>query len=562
MCPASKSLARRRLRLESGVRGPLLRGLFPGLLALLGAASPAASEDHCGGSVASRVVLGLPRASEARAAAAAAATDIDDIAVLEDRGDLVVRRNPFDLAGSAVRLEPRAGGAWTAAVAPVTIPAGTTAVAVSDLAPATLDLPFAFPFYGASWRQVFVHADGHLTFGAPDARAPGVPRLFDGPPRVAPLYADLDLGRGGSVTAQVDGSRAVVVWRDVPAAAQINRNTFAVVLHASGVVELAWDSVQVAEAWVGVTPGAAPLEGQSDLSAGRTAPSGPVLERFSDQDRIDLVAVTARFAATHDDVFDQVAVYTTRGLNPLGGTLAFEVTIRNATTGIGTAVFDDAASWGAGAALQSVLFMDTVRPYRDVDGFEVLGHEVGHRWLASLRFAPAGFGTGTELMTGDGVHWSFFFDSDASVLGGNDLVPVGDGRFESVDVARRFGPIDQYAMGLRDLSEVPPLVVYDVPDEFRPPRAYKSSSSPEVGVSFSAFPRTIAPAQVPAAMGPRTGPPSEVPRLWRLAFVLVADAVAPATAEHLAPLGRIRRNFEEWFRGATDGRGQVTTTLR
>ena len=37
---------------------------------------------------------------------------------------------------------------------------------------AAVELPFAFSFYGRSYRQVFVHGDGHLTFGSADA-SPG-----------------------------------------------------------------------------------------------------------------------------------------------------------------------------------------------------------------------------------------------------------------------------------------------------------------------------------------------------------------------------------------------------
>ena len=39
---------------------------------------------------------------------------------------------------------------------------------------------------------------------------------------------------------------------------------------------------------------------------------------------------------------------------------------------------------------------------------------------------------GQALLGRDDVHWSFFFDSDASHLEGNDLEDVGDGSFRSV----------------------------------------------------------------------------------------------------------------------------------
>src|SRR6185436_21110623 len=43
------------------------------------------------------------------AATARPAADVNDIAVLEDNGDLILRANPFDLANSGVRFEPNGG---------------------------------------------------------------------------------------------------------------------------------------------------------------------------------------------------------------------------------------------------------------------------------------------------------------------------------------------------------------------------------------------------------------------------------------------------------------------
>ena len=105
---------------------------------------------------------------------------------------------------------------------------------------------------------------------------------------------------------------------------------------------------------------------------------------------MDLVSVTRRFLAVHPDVFEQIVIYTTRPLNPVAGTLAFEINTRNDVRGIGLdPSLDESAGWGSGGALASVVYMDAIDPYLEVDGFEILGHEVGHRWLARLAFRDA-----------------------------------------------------------------------------------------------------------------------------------------------------------------------------
>jgi hypothetical protein len=204
--------------------------------------------------------------------------------------------------------------------------------------------------------------------------------------------------------------------------------------------------------------------------------------------------------------------------------------------------------------------MDAADTYAAVDGFEFLGHEVGHRWLSRLRFAAGTDAPDGGLLGRGGVHWSFFLHTDASVMEGNAIADLGDGRFETVDFARRFSPLDQYAMGLRAPSEVPPFFVVEAADDFRPNRAFKPSTAPEAGVSFSGVRRDIRIEDVVRAMGPRS--PAAAPAPFRQAFVLVADADGAAGDARIATVARIRSRFGPWFAAATDGRGAVVTRLR
>ena len=125
--------------------------------------------------------------------------DVDDVAVLVDRGDLVVRRNPFDLDGSALRLTPNRSGGYDAARLALPIEPPGTALGLGDDEARAVDLGFAFPFFGAAHPRAFVHSDGHVTFGSPDAGAgaPGLARFLDGGPRIAAFFADFDPSRGG-----------------------------------------------------------------------------------------------------------------------------------------------------------------------------------------------------------------------------------------------------------------------------------------------------------------------------------------------------------------------------
>ena len=499
----------------------------------------------------------------AAAAARGSDVDVDDVAVLVDRGDLVVRRNPFDLDGSALRLTPnRSGGYDVARLALPTEPPGTV-LGLGDDEARAIDLGFAFPFFGLVHSRAFVHSDGHVTFGSPDAGAgdPGLARFLDGGPRIAAFFADLEPSRGGSISVRAEATRVVVLWSAVPGAGQINRNTFQLALHADGAIDLAWAGMQTREGIVGIAPGRSGEVTALDWSAVGTAPpAGALVERFSESEHVDLVAVIRRFLSGRPDVFQQVVLYTTRPLNPVAGTLAFEINVRNDVQGIGLETMDHSRAWGSAGTLESVVYMDSVDTYADVDGFEFLAHEVGHRWLARMSVDGNGAMPRANLLGRGGVHWSFFLESDASVMEGNAIADRGNGRFETVDIARRFSPLDQYAMGLRAAAEVPPFFYVDVPDDFRPNRPFKASSAPEAGVSFTGVRRDVRIEDVVRAMGPRV--PATAPPIFRQAFVLVADDSAPATEQRVRTVARIRSRFGPYFTESTGGRGVASSLLR
>jgi hypothetical protein len=514
-----------------------------------------------------RALHAYARAGPAPPAPAQPDSDEGDVAILLDRGDLVIRHNSFDLDGAGVRFTPNAEGGYDVAPASGALGAPATPLALGTGGARAVDLPFAFPFFGRSWTQAFVQADGSVTFGAPDAGAgpAGLGRFLAGPPRAAAFFAELDPSRGGGVSVELLADAARILWSEVPGAAQANRNTFELMLHVGGAVDVRWAArMQTREAVVGLSPGGADRATPADLSAGRPSGTrGALVERFSETEKADLVSVTRRFLAAHPDIFEQIVVYTTRPLNPAPGTLAFEINTRNDVRGIGLAAdLDESRAWGSDGVLASVVYMDSVDQYLEVDGFEILGHEVGHRWLTRASFRNES-GRASNALLGRGLaHWSFFFDSDASVLEGNRIEEIGGGRFLTVDIARGYCALDQYLMGLRAAEDVPPFFYVDEPDDFRPARAFKLSSGPEVGVSFTGRRREVRVENVVAALGPRIPDSLAAPRTLRHAFVLVADEMAPATPARVRALARIRTRFTPWYAQATEGRGAADSTLR
>jgi len=508
--------------------------------------------------------------SASRAGAAASVSSNGDVAVLVDQGDLILKANTLDLQGKGLEFQPGYS------VSRVDRPLGSdgTAIALGDDDSREVALPFAFPFFGRNYDKVFVNSDGNLTFGAPDnASTPRtLSRLVSGPPRVAPLLADLDPSSGGQVTTSAGGDGFSVKWTDVPQFDIPDKNTFEVKLFADGRISFSYGASltsTMAEAAAGIAAGGGPegLETTDLSNAAAVSFSGAVAESFRSETSLDLTAVARAFYTRFGDDYQQLIVYTNRSYIPRSqSAFAFENTVRNSIAGIGTNRVDDGASFGSPATLESMVMMDSYFKYsadpaqkvlREETTLSVLAHEVGHRWLATARFLDGGRSS-TELLGRQQAHWSFFMHSSGSHDEGNDIQDLGGGAFRTGPASARYGPLDQYLMGIRPPGEVPPFFVLRnavLNGEQSAERA------PQSNVDITATRKDVTVEDVVAAMGARTPPAAPNPPAWRVAFLYVTDGDSNDDTA-ISLVQTIRAQFESYFPLSTEGRLSIETRLK
>jgi len=190
----------------------------------------------------------------------------------------------------------------------------------------------------------------------------------------------------------------------------------------------------------------------------------------------------------------------------------------------------------------------------------VLGQEVGHRWLAFMDFRDHTGARSDALLGRDQAHWSFFFDSDASVMEGNDIEDLGGGSFRTTAAVQRYSRLDQYAMGLVPATQVPNFFYVANPTNVAGGR--QADSAPRVGVTFNGTRRDVLIDDVIAINGPRLPSSNDAPRVHRQAFLLVVGQGRSADTAQVNKIERIRRAWETFFQQATEGRMQAVTTLR
>lgn len=500
--------------------------------------------------------------------------DVGEIAVVQDEGDLILAPNSYDLRSLGLRFTRNGSGGYNVTRIDGNFRATLgTRLTLDDDDSAAGTMPFGFSFYGRAETAVFVNSDGNITFEEADKSSTerNVARLLTGPPRVAPFLADLDPTTGtGRIFLNAASDQYTVTWCNVRGFDTTRTITLQTTLLPNGTIEMIYGaSINVGAAVVGLSPGRTGIFKPVNLSdAGPTdGGNAAVGERFAQDAQLDIVSLTKKFFASHPDNYDQVVVWTDAPV--ITDAFAFETTVKNEIRGIGVDTYDLSADFGSGGRLRSVVIMDWLGKYPDSPSqkflgenntMSLMGQECGHRWLAFLEFRDRTGQTSDSLLGRDLAHWSFFFDSDASVMEGNDIEDLGGGSFRTVASVQRYSLLDQYAMGLVPDSAVPPFFYVENPTNMSADRTRESA--PEVGITFNGTRRDVLIQDVVAVLGTRAPSSADSARVHRQAFVYVVSAGKTADSGQVSKLDGIRRAWEGFFSQATDRRMQAITTLR
>lgn len=496
--------------------------------------------------------------------------DENNIAILEDNnGDLIIRPNSFDLVNSGLRFES-SGGSYSVArtSAEFRAPLGR-AITLEDDDSSAAAIPFSFEFFGRRFTSLFINSDGNLTFEEGDNASTerSISRLTAGVPRIAPFFTDLDPSAAGRVFLDSSPDALSVTWCAVPGFGLPETMTAQATLLPSGAIEFRFGDPTIRDGIVALSPGRTEMFDARDLSGSTTSslPSSALGEQFIASPSLDLVAASRRFYATHPDNFDQLVFWTDVGV--MTDAFAFNAPVKNDIAGIGQEQMDFSAELGSAGALQSVLNMDRVAKYgesptsREFGGLSPLGilaHETGHRWLARLQFHNADRQRSDALLGRQRSHWSFFMDSDGSVMEGNEIEELGGGQFRAGSAAEKFSRLDLYAMGLATPDEVPAWFYIEVPIS-----VHDREDGPAPGATITGTRRDVLIQDVINAMGTRTPAAADSPRLVRQAFIYVMRSNTSAQLRQLdlRSLARMREEFGAFFSRATENRMAVRTTL-
>ena len=510
--------------------------------------------------------------------------DVGDVAVISDDGSIVLPPNKFDLKKRSLLFTPD-GDSYRIERGKIDFEKeigfklgyffgieGTPAEA--DNGYRELALRNAFPFFGLGYDRIFVGTNGYITFTQGDIGAlPSASAFSSQLPRIAPLWADLDPSAAGGIYFSELPGRTVITWQAVGQAQFPGLSTFQVVLHDDGRIAMIYKKVAARSSLIGISPGVSGRELQLlDLSQPPedSAPGG-VYEMFSTRKRLDIPALTQAFYRDYPDSFDFIYIWTDFEFdNGIG--LAHAFNVRNHIQGIGLSIFDRGSIYGSAERLSTVITMGQASDWpSDPDaraaglfsGISIVCHELGHRWLAYVRF-DADNDIKDDLLGRDSSHWSFLADSRtnaegsfSSVMEGNAWRDRGDGVFTSIQSsANYFSALDQYLMGLREADEVGEINYLVVND---PSKYYLRVGTPESNFSVGAVRMQAAVDQITDREGPRIPDAANSPREFRVAFILLTEQRAGSAT--IDTVNRYRRSLERYFSVATNRRATLDAAL-
>lgn len=502
-------------------------------------------------------------------------TQVGQIAVIEDNGTLFPPPKRFDLQGQSMQFLRRPKGMSAVRSATGFLDLIGDKVNLGDDASVRVDFPanFRFPFGDRVYDHAFINSDGNITFGQADSLSASrsLERFLEGPPRIAPLFTDLD----PSSATGTDGvyftflpSRFRITWVGVPEFGATNRNTFQITLFSNGRVLLAYgDDVDASQAITGVNAfgdgNVALLDYDQELPfrPDRVA----IAEEFVGEQVINDLRIAEVFFQNFRDVYDHISAWTDFPVSLAGGgAFAYAFTVKNTAQGFGVGRFNAARQMGL-TKFEHFMQMGPVSKYsadpealvnRTYTSLGILAHEAGHRWLAFIGFRENGQFT-PRLLGAGFSHWSFHLDTDGSLMEGNDLEDRGDGSFITTErTTTHFSLMDQYLMGLVPAGAVPGFFYVDNADAFAtddvPQRTGNIFRGDRVNANIN---------DVIAANGQRLPRPAAAKKDFRTAFILVTRPGQAPTQASLDKLEEIRLQYPAYWSEITNGRSSMKTAL-
>ena len=507
----------------------------------------------------------------------------DDVAVIEDDGSfLITGINLFDTDMKTFHFTPNANNGYDVANIAFSFDSDFgNNLNLEDDANATADLPFIFTYYGGSWTAIHVNANGIISFGGDINASSGRFNnndFFSTLPKIAAYFMDLNPEESGDVFFKSESGKVTITWNQIAEFRTNNLNTIQLVLRFDNTFDISFNGVTTknqtsgAPITFGIHPGGMPnLEAISfSDNIPFTGPAGAgIFETYLNVQNpmVNRFALMNRFYQTYPDSFFQ-AVFFTNFQQTMRG-FANSRTIKTNIQGIGVRIRDGSQAYGSNSILESICNMNQMSvwpidpearlPSSGHTFLTIMGQESGHRWGAFVNFVDANGDTSDLIIGRQDAHWSYYFDTDHSVMQGGDWEHVSGNTFTSRTQIDFFSELDEYLMGLRAPEEV--TTTFFVSSATNDLLANRSQGPPLMNAFATGTAVEVTIEAIIAAEGPRLPAEADAPKDFRQVFMLVIRNGSTPSQGDLDKIANFRRVWQDYFERSVDGRMTLNTSL-
>ncbi|MCB1585810.1 MAG: Ig-like domain repeat protein, partial [Xanthomonadales bacterium] len=268
-------------------------------------------------------------------------------------------------------------------------------------------------------------------------------------------------------------------------------------------------------------------------------------------------AVMHEFFRHQDDDYDFIFVFTQFEFDT-GEATAFANSIFNDVEGIGKELFDYRANYSSGI-LQSIIDMADVNRWefnpanRNYDALlDTVIHEFMHRWGISVKYIDANGEVSNRLLGRSNSHWSYYFNSNASVMYGSLWQEIQQGQFQTIDTRHSLSPLDLYLAGFIDRDSVADMFVIDNASQ-----GHNTDIPPPVGTRISGEKELVSINDIIAYEGQRIPDNVNSQHEFKVKFILLKSPDDEIDTIAVANIFTLSKEFQKRFHAETHGIGII-----
>jgi choice-of-anchor A domain-containing protein len=268
-------------------------------------------------------------------------------------------------------------------------------------------------------------------------------------------------------------------------------------------------------------------------------------------------AVLQEFYLKQKDIYDFVYIFTEFQFDTEGAS-AFASPIINDTTGLGKPLFDVRDLY-FNEKLQSVIDMNFVGNWifnpanRKFDGLlDLMMHETMHRWGINIKYIDGSNQVSDRLLGRDASHWSYFLNSNASVMYGSDWEETQTSHFITRDRMHGLSPLDLYLAGFLGKESVGDFFVITNANS-----GVNTDLPPFIGTEIIGNKEIISIDDIIAYEGERVPNHLNAQHQFKVKFILLKSVDEEINTQTIANIYVLQNEFQKRFFAETNGIGRI-----